>query len=524
MTHPVDFHVEAATTESKQPLPEINVRDPFTCFIFGASGDLTLRKLMPALYIMFAERHFPDEFSVVGIARRDYTSEMFREKMEQGIRNYCRIPVDEERLKLFLDRVAYHKGDISDSHVYNRLRERWEQDEDWPQNRIYYLAIKPEFFHPVVVHLDQAELITDPNSTPWTRVVVEKPFGHDLTSAKKLNHDLLDVLDEKQIYRIDHYLGKETVQNIMSFRFANSIFEALFNNRYVDHIQVTASETVGMESLRGAYYDATGAMRDMMQNHLLQLLSFVAMEPPSSLTADAIHSEKSKLLRSIQPVALDQITSQVVRAQYLDGELDGKKIPGYLQEERINPESKTETYVGMRLHIDNWRWAGVPVYLRTGKRMKEKTTEVAVQFKMPPLQLFNTVECVGDLCDMTNAQPNILVFRIQPDEGISLHFSAKRPAMQVVVEQVVMRFSYAEAWKKSLPEAYERLLLDAMRGDSTLFNRTDEVEAAWGLIDPVLQAWANDPSIPVYHYRPFTWGPEESDALFVNPDTGWRNE
>jgi len=353
-------------------------------------------------------------------------------------------------------------------------------------------------------------------------MVIEKPFGRDIESARQLNQDVLAYLDEAQIYRIDHYLGKETVQNILGFRLANSIFEPVFNHHHVDHIQITAGETVGMESGRGAYYDAAGALRDMVQNHLLQLLCLVTMDPPSNLTADAIRNAKVELLRSLVPPAAHEIRDSIIRGQYLAGEIDGRPVPAFVNEDRVAGSSRTESYCALRLRIENWRWAGVPVYLRTGKRLAKRLTEIAVQFKKPPLQLFRTVECEGDVCDLTLSRPNVLVFRIQPDEGISLQFSAKRPAMQFAVESVAMDFSYAKTWKMSLPEAYERLLLDVMRGDSTLFTRSDQVEAAWQVVDPVLQAWQSQSGAPLHRYRPGSWGPDASDELLTREGRSWR--
>jgi len=330
-------------------------------------------------------------------------------------------------------------------------------------------------------------------------------------------------LDESQIYRIDHYLGKETVQNILGFRLANSIFEPLFNNHYVDHIQITASETVGMESGRGTYYDQAGALRDMVQNHMLQLLCLATMEPPSNLTADAIRGAKVQLLNSLLPPSEKEMSEKFICAQYTAGKEKGMNTPAYVEEERIAHDSTTESYCAVRFGIENWRWGGVPVYLRTGKRLRKRLTEIAIQFKMPPLQLFHTVECMGDVCDLTLSRPNVLVFRIQPNEGIALRFSAKRPAMQFVVESVAMDFSYSQTWKLSLPEAYERLLLDVMRGDSTLFMRSDEVEAAWKAIDPMLKARASKPGIPIYYYEPGSWGPGEAENLLSSEGRAWKN-
>jgi len=377
-------------------------------------------------------------------------------------------------------------------------------------------------FKPKIDRLHQAGLIRPPEESPWSRVVIEKPFGSDLASAMALNRRLRRLLRESQVYRIDHYLGKETVQNLLSFRLANAIFEPLFNNRYVDHVEITASETVGMEKGRGAYFDATGCLRDMVQNHMLQLLCLVAMEPPANLTPDAVRNEKVKVLQSIVPLGRDQVLRAAIRAQYVAGTVDGAPVPGYLEEERVDPDSRTETYAALRLELGNWRWAGVPFYLRTGKRLHRRATEIRVQFKMPPMELFQTVACDGDVCDLTHARPNVLVFRIQPDEGISLRFSAKRPALQMQVESVAMDFTYAETWKTALPEAYERLLLDVMRGDSTLFTRADEVEAAWRLLEPVLTAWAEDPAVPMYHYRAGTWGPSEADAMMPDENAWTR--
>ncbi|MBN1268694.1 MAG: glucose-6-phosphate dehydrogenase [Kiritimatiellae bacterium] len=503
-----------------RPLPRIAVDEPFTLVIFGASGDLTLRKLLPALFALFVDGLLPERFAIIGFARREWTDESFREKVREGLHQHGRVPGGESRCDDFCRHVFYHRGDLTDGFFYGKLRERWESGEQFPANRLFYLATRPELFVDVALHLDESGLITAPQSSPWTRVVVEKPFGHDLASAHALSAGLLKHLDESQIYRIDHYLGKETVQNILSFRFGNAIFDPLFNNRYVDHVQITAAESIGIEAERGAYYDATGALRDMVQNHLLQLLCLVALEPPDNLTAAAIHNEKAKVLQALQPIG--PVAGNVVRGQYMAGENGGEKVPAYVEEQRIEPGSTTETYVAMRVFLQNWRWGGVPFFLRTGKRLAKKATEIAVQFRMPPLQLFQTVECEGDACDLVGAKPNVLVFRIQPDEGISLQFSAKRPVMQMVVENVNLDFSYAEAWKRALPEAYERLLLDVMRGDATLFTRSDEVEAAWAFIDPILRAWGGEDAPPLFKYKPGTWGPREADALLEPHGAVWR--
>jgi len=501
----------------------MRVRSPLTITIFGASGDLTHRKLMPALYAMYVQGFLPEEFAIVGLARRDYTDEVFRGLMSDSIREFGRVAVDPGMLSKFLDRIRYHNGDIEDDAAYASLANRLRDEKTYPGNHLFYLSIKPDLFKVVVSKLKAHNLIKKVFDPQWTRVVIEKPFGNDLASAIDLNHAVRQNLDESQLYRIDHFLGKETVQNILSFRFANAIFEPLFNNHLVDHIQITASESVGMEGGRGAYYDASGAIRDMVQNHMLQLLCLVTMDPPASLTAEAVRNEKLKVLQSIVAPTQAEVPLCSIRAQYGRGRAAGKEIKSYREDDRINPNSMTESYLAMRLSIDNWRWAGVPIYLRTGKRLARRATEIVVQFKVPPLQLFQTVQCVGDVCDMTHSMPNQLIFRIQPDEGIALHFSAKRPVMQVQVESVAMNFSYSQTWQRDLPEAYERLLLDVMRGDSTLFTRSDEVEAAWKVIDPFLCAWKNQPEIPMYTYEPGSWGPAEGEALLHGINNEWRN-
>ncbi len=496
---------------------EGRVNDPVTMVIFGASGDLTHRKLIPALYVSYAQDLLPSVFTIIGFARRDYTDSNFRDLLAESIREFSRIPVDEATLARFVAHIRYHKGDIADPRAYAALKEKFQSSELYPKNRLYYLSVIPSLFESAVQLLGESGLVSAPHSRPWTRVVIEKPFGNDLPSAKALNAHLLRYLHESQIYRIDHYLGKETVQNILSFRFANAIFEPVFNRSYVDHIQITAAETVGMESGRGGYYDEYGAIRDMVTNHILQLLCLVTMEPPGDLSAEAIRNEKVKVLNAARLDIRETVSDAACRGQYVASS-EGK---GYLEEERVDPESQTETFVAMRLKIDNWRWADVPIFLRTGKRMAKKSTEIAVQFKVPPLQLFQQVECEDDVCDITRIKPNVLVFRIQPDEGIFLKVGTKRPGMRFVVEDVEMDFSYSGTWNKSLPEAYERLLLDALHGDSTLFTRSDEVEAEWRVVEPILENLAELAPLP---YPSGSWGMPEADALFRGMDGGWRNE
>jgi glucose-6-phosphate 1-dehydrogenase len=521
-----DYNLEVSARRGEGRIDAMftmRVRDPFSIVIFGASGDLTRRKLMPALYTMFRQGLLPDAFRVIGFARREWTDESFRERTAEAVREFSRIEVDEASLAAFCARVEYHRGEIGEEQEpFETLREKLDGTSE-PGNRIFYLSIKPDLFESVIRSLSRAGCVASREDGWWSRFVIEKPFGRDGASARALNEGVRRYLSERQIFRIDHYLGKETVQNVLSFRFANTIFEPLFNSQYIDMIQITAAETTGMESGRGAYYDASGAVRDMVQNHLLQLLCLVTMEPPSSMTAEAIRNEKVKVLQSIVKPKAGCIDDMAIRAQYTAGESGGHPVPGYLEEERVPPESKTETYAAVRLSIENWRWAGVPMYLRTGKRLKKRATEIVVHFKRPPLQLFQTVECVGDLCDLTKTKPNQLIFRIQPDEGISLRFSAKRPVMQLHVENVDMRFSYEAAWESALPEAYERLLLDLMRGDSTLFTRSDETEAAWDVIDPILKAWHELDESPLYRYEAGTWGPVQAEAIFRDMHTDWHN-
>lgn len=503
----------------------LRAQDPLTLVIFGATGDLTHRKLMPSLFGLYRQRLLPDHFAIIGFARREYTDESFRAWMAASVKKFGHGTIEDQALSDFLSNVFYQRGDIEeDPGAFEALAARLRSTPRFPANHLHYLSVKPDQFGLIVEKLSAAHLIRPPTDpTAWTRVVIEKPFGVDQQSARALNRTCLAHLDESQICRIDHYLGKETVQNVLSFRFANTIFEPVFNHRYVDHIQITAAETIGMEQGRGAFYNEAGALRDMVQNHLLQIMALVMMEPPARLAADSVRNEKLKVLQSIMPFSPDSVGGQVVRAQYTAGRVGDVEVPGFVQEDRVPLQSKTETFVAMRLDVRNWRWSGVPVYLRTGKRLARRMTEVVIQFRVPPLQLFQTVECEGDFCDIVRARPNRLIFRIQPQEGISLRFSAKRPAMQLNVEAVDMDFSYASKWPSKLPEAYERLLLDAARGDSTLFTRSDEVDAAWAVVAPIQKAWDLGVESPLYPYEAGSWGPNAADAILANYETEWHN-
>jgi len=494
------------------PTLDVQIKQPVTIVILGATGDLTRRKLMPALYTLFKDGVLNENFAVIGFARREHDDSGFCALIAEALREHCRTPLDEESLAAFCSHLHYHKADIADINAYTRLKERFNH-KVLPENRLFYLSITPDLIETATHNLCETGLITPPDSSPWSRVVVEKPFGHDLRSAQTLNRILLEHMDETQIYRIDHYLGKETVQNILSFRFANTIFEPVFNRTHVDHIQITAAETIGMESGRGAFYDKTGALRDMVANHLFQLLCLVTMEPPDGLEARSIRNEKMKILRALTLAPPVKEHPSVSCGQYAGNATS----PAFRDEERVAADSRTETYIALRMGINNWRWADVPIYLRTGKRLPKKTTEIAVQFKTPPLSLFQHVACRGDVCDLTGVKPNTLIFRIQPDEGIFLQISAKRPAMQLLVESVDMDFSYSGKWEKELPEAYERLLLDAMRGDSTLFTRSDEVEAEWEVIDTIV---SNTSECTPSSYPSGSWGPPTADAILLS--NAWR--
>jgi glucose-6-phosphate 1-dehydrogenase len=495
--------------------------DPFTLVIFGASGDLAHRKLMPAVFGLFADGLLPPGFAVVGFARTAKTDQGFRDEMREAVAASARgSSLDAEKWTGFAARLFYHQGDYGDTAAYAALEARL-QTLGAAGNYLFYLAAPPSVFSPVIRGLRDAGLAdTHSSGRPWSRLVVEKPFGTDLASARTLNKELLAAFDERQVFRIDHYLGKETVQNILVLRFANSIFEPLWNQKYVDHVQITVAETVGVEG-RGSYYDHAGATRDILQNHVMHLVSLVAMEPPASLGADAIRDEKVQVLRSLRSLETDCL----VRARYAAGSLGGKAVPGYLQEPDVPPTSTTETFVALKTYVDNWRWAGVPFYLRTGKRMPARVTEISVHFKPIPRVLFGAP-------GREPVEPNVLAMRIQPNEGISLLFDVKVPGHAMRLSPYQMDFGYREAFQKDPPEAYERLILDAALGDGTLFTRGDEVEAAWAFLDPVLSACrvAQPPSAvhrrgggaTLPDYAAGTWGPAEADRLIESDGRRWQ--
>ncbi|GAB4138750.1 MAG: glucose-6-phosphate dehydrogenase [Planctomycetaceae bacterium] len=496
-----------------------------TILIFGASGDLTSRKLIPALFHLWQERYLDQRTVIIGIARREKTDESFRAELKERILAQSGAEdFDEQAWSDFSRHLHYHQLDLTDQLGYHTLRlqvEKLEEAVGKPSRRIAYLATAASLFEPTLESLSVAGMIPDCDDECPLRVVLEKPFGHDLKSARALSSAIGRILREDQVYRIDHYLGKETVQNVLLFRFGNAIFEPLLNRNHVDHVQITVAESQGMESGRGGYYDKSGALRDVLQNHVLQLLCLTAMEPPALFRAREIRDEKVKVLEALSPGSQKSISDWAVAGQYVAGQLQGKPVVGYREEDRIPKDSRRDTYVAMQVGIDNWRWAGVPFYLRTGKRMPTRVTEIAIQFKLPPQHLFTTVECEGDLCEKVSARPNTLIFRIQPEESISLTCSTKRPGMQYQIHPVTMDFAYESAFNHRLPEAYERLLLDVLRGDSTLFTRTDELEAAWKFVTPVLEHWESAGFEPET-YPAGTWGPKAADELLTRTGRTWR--
>ena len=495
--------------------------DPFVLVIFGASGDLTARKLIPAVFALHCQGLLPEGAAVLGFARSDMTDESFRDQLWRTTSASLACegqPADERMWERFASRLYYLCGRYDNPADFHTLRKRIEDltaNNNVPANCLYYLATPPSLFVPIVDQLRHAGLAMKGSAgAPWSRIIVEKPFGCDLQSALALNEQITTAFDEDQIFRIDHYLGKETVQNIMVLRFANSIFEPVWNNKYVDHVQISASEALGV-GRRGGYYDQTGAIRDMLQNHMMHLLALVAMEPPVSLAADAIRNEKVQVLQSLRPISPLCAAKDVVRGQYVEGVVDGQEVPPYRREPGVAAESVTETFAALKVHIDNWRWAGVPFYLRTGKRLAERRTEISVHFKSVPNVLFN-VPPTGPL------GPNVLVICVQPDESIWLQFQVKQPGLGMNIRPLRMDFGYAESFGSAPPEAYQRLLLDAAVGSATLFTRIDEVEAAWRFVTPIISGCARQDAGLLAWYPAGTPGPKAADELIAADGRAWH--
>jgi len=492
------------------------IPEPGIMVIFGASGDLTKRKLLPALFHLEKSGLLPKNFAIVGVARRPLGGE-FAEDMRQGIIEFSGVEESDPTLASFVKRIRYYAMSFDDPAGYAGLKtelERVAKESGVGQNRLFYLATSPEYFAGIVKNLGAQGMAQTGEGV--TGVVIEKPFGHDLESARELNQQVNAVFQESQVFRIDHYLGKETVQNILVFRFANGIFEPIWNRNYIDHVQITVAETLGIEG-RGPFYEKAGALRDVLQNHMMELMSFVAMEPPSSFEAEGMRREKLKVYQAIPSIPV----KNTVRGQYGPGQIDGQPVVGYREEERVSQESGTETYAAVRLEVENWRWAGVPFYLRVGKRLKQRATEISIQFKQPPLLIFDRMAGVGS-CPVI--QPNLLTIRIQPDEGISLRFGAKIPnTPSMAVCPVTMNFDYEQAFGKSQANGYERLLMDAMLGDQTLFAHRDGVETTWALYTPILEAWAAKQPEVFPNYSAGSWGPECSDRLLERDGRSWRN-
>ncbi len=489
--------------------------DPCVMVIFGATGDLTKRKLFPALYNLAKSNLLSRDFAVVCTSRTDMSTEAYREQITQEMKTFATSSVDPEIWNWFLQRIYYISGDVKNPESYHKLKallEEVNQNHGTQGNYFYYLAVGPDFFGEIVCQLGAVGLAQESNGQ-WRRVIIEKPFGRDLESAHTLNAEIKKVLNERQIYRIDHYLGKETVQNILVFRFGNSIFEPIWNRRYIDHVQITAAETVGVEK-RGGYYESSGALRDMVPNHLFQLVSLTAMEPPISFDANAVRDEQAKVLSAISPFLPEEVLTHSVRGQYGEGTVNSERVVAYRSESQVAPNSTTETFVALKLSIDNWRWADVPFYLRTGKRMPKRVTEISIQFKRPPLLLFRDTP-------VERLRTNRLAIRIQPDEGISLRFGAKIPGPIMNLGAVEMDFDYVDYFGSTPSTGYERLLYDCMTGDATLFQRADMVEAGWSVIEPVLDVWKALPPRSFPNYSSNTWGPKEADELLERDGREW---
>jgi len=491
--------------------------DPCIVVVFGATGDLTARKLAPAIYNIGIDGLLPANFACVGFARREKTHDQFREELKESINTYSRTkPVDEKFWQNFQSQLFYHKSEFDDDQGYEALYKFLEEiDGKYATrgNRVFYLSVQPKFFPIIIEKLKKFKMIYDPHDEKWSRVIIEKPFGHDSKSAAELQENISKYLDESQIYRIDHYLGKETVQNLLVFRFANAIFESLWNYKHIEEVQITVAEDIGIGT-RGNFFEEEGLLRDVVQNHMMQLLSLVAMEPPVSLSASAIRDEKLKVLKSIRPLSEDDLKNHVIRAQYGKGFINGQNVNSYREEKNVNPNSLVETFVALRFFIDNWRWAGVPFYLRAGKRLPKRGTEIAIIFKDAPGVLFQK--------NGRKNEPNVLAMKIQPDEGISMKINCKVPGPGIPVQPVKMDFRYGSYFGGSPPEAYERLIWDCITGDSTLFARADEVEESWAILTPVLEYWAKKKEEDFSIYPAGSWGPTFCDEMMEKDGRAWR--
>jgi glucose-6-phosphate 1-dehydrogenase len=490
--------------------------EPVTVVLFGASGDLAKRKVIPAMFDLAIHNSLGPRYTIVGFARTPISDDSFRSALLEAAKSISEVgPIDPKQWDEFASNLHYSQGEYDDPESYTRLAkclEDLEAAKDLGGNRLFYLSTPPEVYPHIVQQLGKAGLARPKSPDSWIRIIIEKPFGRDLASAKELNKTVLSVFEEKQVYRIDHYLGKDTVQNLLVLRFGNGIFEPLWNRNYVDHVQITAAETLGVER-RGGFYETTGALRDMIQSHVLQLTSLVAVEPPASFDATSVRNEKLKVLQSIRPFNLEMVAQAVVRGQYAPGKVVGKPVPGYRQEPGVSLTSRAETFVAAKLLIDNWRWAGVPFYLRTGKRLATRSTEIVIEFRRAPHMVFRE----------RDLEPNRLVLNIQPDEGVSVSFVAKRPGTEMSIGNVNMDFKYKEGFGEAPRSAYATLVNDCVRGDATLFDRGDNVEAAWALIDPILEVWTAAKSAPVPQYPAGSWGPHESDVLLGRDGRHWHN-
>lgn len=514
---------ENKNTVSQNPLEEesgaLRTMSPCVLVIFGATGDLTGRKLFPALYNLMRDGQLPSHFACVGFARREKNHEVFRQEMQKAVKEFSRVkPIDEKLWSTFTNQIFYHHSDFDNDDGYESLKtflEDLDKKMGTKGNRVFYLSTQPKYFPDIIARLNQHGLIYDTSKVKdkWSRVVIEKPFGHDYKSAVDLQKFVLNHLAESQIYRIDHYLGKETVQNLLVFRFANSIFESFWNNHYVDHVQITVGEEIGIGT-RGAFWEEAGMLRDIVQNHMMQLLSLVAMEPPNSLNADAIRDEKVKVLQSIRPIDMKNFDQHVVRGQYGPGFINGQNVIGYRQEANVNPKSTIETFMALELYIDNWRWSNVPFYLRAGKRLPKRATDISIFFKNVPGSLFAKRG--------QKNENNVLVMRIQPNEGISLKINSKVPGPQSPIQPVKMDFNYSSYFGLSPPEAYERLICDCILGDGTLFARGDEVLTSWKLLTPILERWQETPPKDFPNYASGTWGPKSADEMLAREGRSWR--